>query len=377
MLFLRGNKLFGDPGSFGESLVPPWPSVAAGAMRSALLAHKGVNVDDFSNGQYEDPELGTPGHPGAFALTALHLARVVGNLENCAEPLFPAPADLIVRKSEGDESLVVELLKPNSVADNIPCSRKTPLLAILAEKSRGKPESGFWLDSVGWKKYLAGEKIEPSNLVNRSDLWELETRVGVGLDPASRRAADGALFSTQAVSLKKTEHCPGSPATVGFLVGTIGARFPEKFALRFGGDGRAATASCVNVTLPTPDFDAIAENCRCRLVLTSPGIFEKGWKPTGVSGAGVEMQFELHGVRGRLSCAAVPRAETVSGFDIARKMPKAAKRVAPTGSVYWLEDLEATPDTLRSLVAKGFWSPEAEDPARRAEGFNRLVIAAY
>ena len=25
VLVLRGNKLFGDPGSYGESLVPPWP----------------------------------------------------------------------------------------------------------------------------------------------------------------------------------------------------------------------------------------------------------------------------------------------------------------------------------------------------------------
>ncbi len=25
VLFLRGNKLFGDPGSHGESLIPPWP----------------------------------------------------------------------------------------------------------------------------------------------------------------------------------------------------------------------------------------------------------------------------------------------------------------------------------------------------------------
>ena len=28
VLFLRGNKLFGDPGSHGESLVPPWPAIS-------------------------------------------------------------------------------------------------------------------------------------------------------------------------------------------------------------------------------------------------------------------------------------------------------------------------------------------------------------
>ena len=34
VLILRGNKLFADAGSHGEALMPPWPSVAAGALRS-------------------------------------------------------------------------------------------------------------------------------------------------------------------------------------------------------------------------------------------------------------------------------------------------------------------------------------------------------
>ena len=44
VLFLRGNKLFGDPGSFGESLIPPWPSVVAGALRSRMLADDRVDL---------------------------------------------------------------------------------------------------------------------------------------------------------------------------------------------------------------------------------------------------------------------------------------------------------------------------------------------
>ena len=37
VLILRGNKLFADAGSHGEALMPPWPSVAAGALRSRML----------------------------------------------------------------------------------------------------------------------------------------------------------------------------------------------------------------------------------------------------------------------------------------------------------------------------------------------------
>ncbi len=48
VLFLRGNKLFGDPGSFGESLVPPWPSVAAGALRTRMLVDASVDLAAFT-----------------------------------------------------------------------------------------------------------------------------------------------------------------------------------------------------------------------------------------------------------------------------------------------------------------------------------------
>jgi CRISPR-associated protein Cmr3 len=54
VLMLRGNKLFGDPGSYGESLVPPWPSVAAGAIRSAVLAREG-DAFAFARGEWSIP----------------------------------------------------------------------------------------------------------------------------------------------------------------------------------------------------------------------------------------------------------------------------------------------------------------------------------
>jgi CRISPR-associated protein Cmr3 len=45
--------------------------------------------------------------------------------------------------------------------------------------------------------------------------------------------------------------------------------------------------------------------------------------------------------------------------------------------VYWLQDLDATPDALRKLVGTGLWGAGCEDAARRAEGFNRITLAHY
>ena len=90
-----------------------------------------------------------------------------------------------------------------------------------------------------------------------------------------------------------------------------------------------------------------------------------------------EGRFALAGVRGKLVCAAVPRAETISGWDLPTQQPKPARRVAPAGSVYWLDELDTTPEALGKLVGTGLWAEPGEDATRRAEGFNRIALAAY
>ena len=77
VLYLRGNKLFGGAGDHGESLMPPWPSLAAGALRSRLMA-EGETLESLAQ----------------FQLTRFGLARRAANGE--VETLWPLPADVIV-----------------------------------------------------------------------------------------------------------------------------------------------------------------------------------------------------------------------------------------------------------------------------------------
>ena len=90
-----------------------------------------------------------------------------------------------------------------------------------------------------------------------------------------------------------------------------------------------------------------------------------------------DRQFELGGIKATLICAAVPRNEVISGWDLAAKKPKPALRVAPVGSVYWLQDLQATPEQLRNLASRGLWPDEVDNNSRRIEGYNRLVFANF
>ena len=394
VLFLRGNRLFGDPGSHGESLVPPWPSVAAGALRSRLLADDDVDLAEFAAGRVHHATLGTPAEPGSFAITVFHLARRLA--DGRVEALVAPPADLVVRRSDGGE-LEVRPLTPTPLTPgagqvgegSIQSSAPLPLVPVLAQASRGKPTGGYWLGESGWRTYLAGGVPASADLVASSQLWQTEHRVGVGLDAATRRAADGHLFSLQAVAMVERGHsiAPDRGARsrsvadydVGFLAGVAGASLPTGGALRLGGDGRAAAIWPVETAPPEADYEAIAAARRCRLVLTTPGIFPEGWRLPGMAADGA---FELHGVRGRVICVAGPRAEVVSGWDLARWQPKSAQRAARAGSVYWLDELDTTPEALRKLADVGLW-PEAGENAqrrsegRRAEGFNRFTFAVY
>ena len=376
MLALRGNQLFGEPGSFGRSMVPPWPSVAAGALRSALLADRGYDFGAFARGEVEDVELGTPKLPGTFTITAFQIARRHADRE--VEPLYGVPADLSVANAEHGELEVRRIAPHGGIA--VCTSSSTPQLPVLGTPNRAKPVSECLITAEGWRRHLAGEDLDQGHTVRSAELWRSESRIGIALDSATRTAADGALFTSEGIVFRKREHGRGNAAAqwdVGFLVEVAGTTLPNSIMLRFGGDAHAARANRVSAELPVGDYLKIASAGRCRLILTTPGIFEKGWLPTGVTGTGRDLRFSLHGVEGRLICAAVPRAQTISGFDVAAGRPKPAQRAAPTGSVYWLDDLQGSTDDLRNLAIRGFWRDPSDNASRRAEGFNRVAIATW
>ena len=364
VLILRDNKLFGDPGSYGQSSLPPWPSVAAGALRSWLLVHDDVDLARFANNEIIHPTLGTPAKPGSFILTNLQLARRRGESVECFRQ---PPADLMVMEEGND--ITTRQLEPIALADGILSSTPLPKLPTLAQNARSKPASGYWLNEAGWAGYLEGKPVPSDGLVRANTLFQTELRVGIGLESNKRSVREGALFSTQVIAMRSDKH-----GATGFMATVSGAELPAEGMLRFGGDGRGARIS--QATLPTAHdlVDQILTTRCCRIILTSPGVFANGWRLPGMDEEG---RFSLNGVRGRVVSACVQRGDVISGFDLAKRQPKPAERMAPAGSVYWLDDLESDPETLRKLADHGLWPSEDYDAARRAEGFNRFVFGLW
>jgi len=361
VLVLRGNKLFADAGSHGEAHMPPWPSVAAGAIRSRMLVDRDINPADFAKGTANltaelASVLGSVAEPGSFRLAHFGLARKV---EEKLEALFPLPADIVVDDSSGARPL-----RPQTLPAGLSSSYPLPLTPILAQAQAAKPKGGLWLTTAGFAAWQSGQAIRADHRLGTDDLWTKESRLGIALDPATRSAADSQIYTTDAIALKPC---------IGFIARIRGAgnSLPTGGLLRFGGDGHAASVTPGDCPLPEPDFDALARAGRFRLLLTSPGIFPKGWQLPGTDDAG---RWHFGPASARLACAAVPRLETLSGWDLAQRRPKPAVRVAPTGSVYWLDDFRGSADDLRQIFSTGLPLPDA---TRRAEGFNAIQLATW
>lgn len=366
VLYLRGNRLFGDPGAHGDALVPPWPSLAAGALRSRMLVDHGIDPARFAEGKATLPDalascLGSVEQPGTFRLSLFALARRAGT---GVEALFPVPADLVVRGESTD------FLGPSELPASIRTSFPLRLTPVLRAAGAGKPEEGMWLGLEGLASYLRGSRARPEHLLRARDIWKTDLRLGIALDGWRRTALEGHLYTADAIAFR-----PGC----GFVVGVEGADglVPRDGVLRFGGDGRAAEVRDCAFQAPEPPWDEIQRGRRFRLVLATPGVFPNGWLPPGTQESVDGPIWELFGVRARLMSACVPRAQVVSGWDLARQAPKPAARATPVGSVYWFDLMEGSVDGLRRLAQEGLWDPNRIDAARRAEGFNTVLVAAW
>lgn len=361
VLVLRGNKLFADAGSHGEALMPPWPSVAAGALRSRMLVDADIAPADFAAGRASLPDalatcLGTVAEPGALRIAHFGLAR---KTSSGVEPLLPMPADIVV-----DDSDCATALQPHPLPTGLSSSCPLPLTPALAQATPAKPRSGLWLTAAGIAAWQSGQTLNAGHWLPSSALWALDSRLGIALAPGQNTVIEGRLYTSESVALKDD---------TGFIAHVHGADgvLPTNGILRFGGDGHGASVRPCAARLPQMDAATVARKGRFRLLLTTPGIFPDGWKLPGTDHDG---RWHFYGASARLACAAVPRLETLSGWDVAHQQPKPALRAAPAGSVYWLDDFKGDPGALAALQRDGL---PIDDPVRRAEGFNNCLLAEW
>jgi len=359
VLYLRGNRLFAETND-AEPLMPPWPSLFSGALRSRMLADAGA-IGAFARNQLETGELAPilgsgPGSPGTFRLAFACLERE-------GSPCFPLPADTVVLLR--DEKPTVHRLQPEPVNElGVQGSFDLPCAPVLRTSHQAKPESGYWITADGMRSWQRGRAPSHRDLVHARDLWKDDPRLGIALSPDRRTAEEGMLYTTRTVALS---------SNVGFLAGVAGAsgQVPTEGLLRLGGDGRGASLDPWQPDDTVP-WKRLPNGPRFTVMLATPGIFPGGWLLPGTGEVGGELIWRWGSLSARLRAASVTRPEVVSGWDLAHGRPKTAVRAAAPGSVYWLELVDGDLEELEDVLANGLWLEDFPDPARRAEGFNNV-----
>ena len=390
-LFVRGNLAFGDSGEHGASLMPPPPSLFAGAFRSALLGHDAEQLTAFlTHGRCSNTALatclGTPTAPGAFRIRWLSLAGDAGGVaggtampNSAPEAITPLPADLLMLGKE------FATLQPRAVALGVASAGDLPLRATLVAAKQEKPTGGILLRGQGLTQHLQGAPADKVHGITNSQLFQRDPRLGIGLNTDAHTAEEGQIYTTEGfafspanASAAKADQLPFT--STGFLVGIDGVvgLMPIEGMLRLGGDGRSAHYRKVSFTEPTATKRP-GVNGRFRLLLQTPALFSQGWLPEGVTEQDGTYRLQGNGFSARLACAALGRREVVSGWDLYQWKPKPAQAAAPAGSVYWFDEFAGDADKLAAWVANGLW-PDDLNPLqqmRRAEGYNRALLGAW
>jgi CRISPR-associated protein Cmr3 len=331
LIFRDGRPFDPTPGARAVSLPFPLPSVTAGAVRTRMFSHP-------DGGFYGDPTKARKIAVAGPLLVAL------GEQASVDEWFIPAPADaLLLRAKPGDapnSARLVQLCPLQREADelsDLPADL-FPIGQIAYDPAKPHPEAPrFWRwDAFAqWLKqgavHSAPQSVALASLGIQGPLGE--TRMHVQIEAERQSAADGALFQTRGLAFVAPD-TDGSLRRLALAVATDG-QLREGYA-PLGGERRlvcwrTGPQHSLQAALPCPDEvrQQIISSRACRLVLLTPAYFAAGFRPA-------YLRQTVHGVTPDLVGIAVGRAQVCSGWDLARKQPKASRRLVPAGTTLFL-----------------------------------------
>jgi CRISPR-associated protein Cmr3 len=397
-LIVRDGRPFSADiaGARAASLPFPFPSTIAGAVRTRHGREKGGDFDDSLIREVRSKRVHGP------LLVELNGDGTV------ADWLLPAPADAFWGECESNRRDIANLtrLLPLAMAEGELTNLASELAPVRAPHPlTGKPSGSaprYWR----WKNFQDWLIHPKDHIEVELEKWghegpATETRVHVGIQPSkpnrasSLTAIDGALYQTRGLEFTDIPKGNGlsSARRLALAIATDADGLKAGLA-PLGGERRLASWSVSK----TPKVDLfsengldllkeriakkIAETRACRLILLTPAHFVDGFLPTWLTQATPALGVTVRAV-------AIQRPQVVSGWDFDRRhgarcegRPKPTRRLAPAGSVYFLE-LGSSDDNAVKLWIEQVWmrcvsDDDADgDPAQsRRDGFGLAILGA-
>ncbi len=344
--FFRVSRPFGAAGSpeLG-SMFPPPARAVMGAVKTFIHEQGGADWTALQHFHLQGPYL----------------------LRN-GERLYPAPLHLLhAKKDDAYTWLCPDMANP------VCCDlgHRVCLPTKIDKLDGAKPLENAWVTQTTLEKLLRGETPSTEAIIGQDKLFVEETRLGIGLDYASRTAKEGLLYQTRHLRLRD-----------GVSVGVCLDSLPtldkplQPGLVRLGGEGRLAAVDFPAhwSALPAPDH---LNHRRLLLMLLTPAYFgEKRWMLPGFEKVEPQREHlptrytfenwntacfqdwrkqeqtfwhgELNGVRLRVWSAAQGKPLREGGWDLDSRTPVAVQSLIPPGTV-WFCELEDGQDEQEAI----------------------------
>lgn len=360
-LMVRDGRPFGLDTDGARSLDFPPCSVTAGALRTRVgFAVGGGQAFGLS-----------PTDARNIEVTGPLLARL-RTKDGGAELLLPAPRDCVLfPAAPGSPAWDRHPLSPRPAEGERTSSLAVDLRPVsggsLPQGKPAKDAPAFWRAATlrAWLDRPTGGAPSPLLRADTHPGLPHEPRTHVSIDPKTDTADDGKLFSTDGLRFVSGAAYRGAEGAfaadrLALLLRCDDARL-RPGTLPLGGERRlsALTAAPKQADWLWP---APAVKGRARVALLTPAYFAGGAVPAQIGGA-------------KVVAAAVGRPLTLSGWDIAAGGPKATRRYAPAGSVYWVEWGPGF-DTAAWLAAVHQREISETDQDRK-DGFGLAVVGVW
>ncbi len=131
-----------------------------------------------------------------------------------------------------------------------------------------KQGENLWITCDGLQKILTGNLPSPTDCIPTSDLWRMESRVGLERDPITHSPVEGHLYSPQYVRMLKD-------VELAMEVEGIPEDWTLPDLIPFGGESRTACLRTIDtLSLPAAPCDAIKNTKKLTVTLLTPLLLQ-------------------------------------------------------------------------------------------------------
>ena len=383
-IIARDGRPFGaGQGNRMRGLNWPLPSVVAGSFRTALVK--------------ANPQLDFAGDMPQRLMEI----EVAGVFPSVGQELYlPAPSDAVAeptKDGKGIQNVHRVTPQPNIGGCDFSVDGLRPVMLSEAQsQSDFKPKVvPAWWPIGKLTDWLLGKPVTfDEKFLNAA---KTEIRDHVCLDSDTGAAAEGKIFATAGLNVT---HLPRYGAadskavaerlceiTLSVRVTTTDKAFEHVGKLNvwhpLGGERRLVHWQHSEASdlwkCPEPVRIALGEAKRIRMVLTTPAIFEHGWRPNWLDAHTLTGKPTSDAPTLKLVGVSNARWKPVSGWSLAKlkdqpRGPKPIRRMVPAGSVYFFEKVEGDGNIL---ATNGWLNPVSDSLQDRNDGFGLAVWGTW